>query len=219
LDFAGKEIEMKPYWTKRPETMQEMRRLGVFTDVTDAELIDSRPSGKVRIEAPGGNLETCIFDLGPVGTGFMAWMTLTVVDGPFAIAEFSLTPPWPGTQITWLSDPALGTDPTYIYRFPGRRADQFARETVINRHADAQKMLRRGVRIEGFLLGFSSEPIPHDYKHGQHVLGNIGVFDQFDVPYSVEADFWIDRTARLAAANRVTTPRKSLFGERVLRGE
>lgn len=210
---------MTPHWKKRPELMQEMRRLGVGTDVRDAELIDSLPSSKVRIEAPGGNLETCIFDLGPVGTGFMAWMTLTVVDGPFALAEFSLTPPWPGARITWLSDPALCTDPTHIYRFPGRRADQFARDTVINHHADAQKMLRRGVRIEGFLLGYSSGPIPSEYKHGQHVHGNIGIFDQFDVSYAAEADLWIDRSARLAAANRVRTPRKSLFGERVLGGE
>ena len=210
---------MTPHWKKRPELMREILRLGVPTDVTDAELIDALPCSKVRIHAPGGDLETSIFDLDPVGTGYMAWMSLTVLDVPFAIAGFSLTLPWTVAWITWLSDPALGTDPPYIYRFPGRRGDQFARDTVVNHHADAQKMLRRGVRIEGFLLGYSSGPIPSEYKHGHHVLGNIGVFDQFDVPYSVEADFWIDRTARLAAANRVTTPRKSLFGERVLRGE
>lgn len=210
---------MTPHWKKRPELMQEMRRLGVGTDVRDAELIDSRPSSKVRINVVSGALETCIFDLGPVGTGYMAWMSLTVVDVPFAIAGFLLTLPWPVAWITWLSDPALGKDPPYIYRFPGQRADQFPRDSVINHNADAKKMLRRGERIEGFLLGYSSEPIPSAYKHNQHVLGNIGVFDQFDESYSAETEFWIDRSARSAAASRVRTPRKSLFGERVLGGE
>jgi hypothetical protein len=210
---------MTPHWKKRPQLMQELRRLGVFTDVTDAELIDSLPSSKVRIDAPGGNLETSIFDLDPVGTGYMVWLSLTVVDGPFAIAEFFLTLPWSVAWIEWLSDPAQGKGPHYVYRFPGRRGDEFPRDNVINHCADAQKMLRRGQRIEGFLLGYGSEPIPNTYEHGQHVLGNVGIFDQFDEMYSAETDFWIDRSARSAAASRVRTPRKPLFGERVLSGE
>jgi hypothetical protein len=210
---------MVPYWKTRGEIMQQIRQVGVATDVTNAELIDSRPSRKVHIDAAGGTPETSVFDLDPVGTGYMAWISLTVVDGPFAIAGFCLRLPWPIGAVVWLSDPADGNGPSYAYRFPGRQANVFPRDSVINHHADAQRSLRRGQRIEGFLLGYGSEPIPTTYKHGDHVLGNVAVYDQFDEQYSAETDFCLDRSARLAVASRVRPARKSLFGERVLSRE
>jgi len=208
-----------PYWKTRGELMQQMRQLGVATDVTNLELIESRPSSKVRIDAAGGTPETSIFDLDPVGTGYMAWISLTVVNESFAIAGFCLGLPWEIGSVVWLSDPANGNGPSYAYRFPGRHANEFPRDSVINHRADAQRILRHGQRIEGFLLGYGSEPIPNAYRHGDHVLGNIAVYDQFDEQYSAETDFCIDRSARLAVANRVRTPRKSLFGELAPSGE
>ena len=136
--------------------MQQIRQLGVPTEISKADLIDSRRHDKIRIEVLGGTPEVSVFDLDPGFTGFRIWLSLTVNQVPLAIAEFCLNLPWPLRNIEWLHGSAK--DP--IYQFPGRQGDQFPSDSVINHRADATRLLRRGTVIEGYLLGYGSDPIP-----------------------------------------------------------
>lgn len=186
-------------------------RLGVPTEISKADLIDSRPHDKIRLEVLGGTPETSVFDLDPGFTGFRIWLSLTVHQVPLAIAEFYVNVPWPIRNIEWLHGSAK--DP--FYQFPGRQGDQFPSDSVVNHHAAATRLLRRGTVIEGYLLGYGSDPIPPKFRHGALVPGNVGIIDQFGMQHSVEVDLWMDRSAKLASASRVQPPRKSLFSERV----
>lgn len=199
------------YWRKRNELMQQIMRLGVPTEISKAELIDARGHDKICIEVLGGTPEVSLFDLDPSFTGFIIWLSLTVRQEPFAIAEFCLKVPWPIRKIKWLH----GSPEDPMYQFPGRQGDQFPSFSVINHRADATRLLRRGTVIEGFLLGYGSDPIPPEFRHGDLVPGNVGIVDQFGVQHFVEVEFWMDRISKLASASRVGAPRKSLFSERV----
>ena len=212
-------MEKLPNWMKQRNLVQRMLQLGIPSDLTSADLIASSPPPKIRIECTGGVSETSAFDLDPGGTGYILSLSVTILRKPFAIAAFGLALPWMRTRVIWLSDPADGNGPHNTYQFPGRHPLEFPRDVAINHRANAQRNLGPGRCIEGLLLGYGLDSIPDRFKHGGHVVGRVSIVDQFSEDHSVEISFWIDRSPRSAAANRVRTPRKSLFGDRVLRGE
>jgi hypothetical protein len=205
-----------PHWMKRRDVTQQMRELGVPSDVTGADLIPVTSPSSVRIDCVGGATETCVFDLGPPGgTGYMASVSLTVQREPFAIAQFALTFPWKIRPLIWLSDPVDGNRPRNTYQFPGPNALEFPRRLVINHRADPCRNLRHGTCIEGLLLAWGLDSIPDCFQHGSDAVGRLSIFDQFDQEHSAEVNFWIDRSATLSAKSQVRPPRKSLFADRI----
>jgi hypothetical protein len=204
-----------PHWMKRSDLVRQMLRLGVPIDVTRTDLIGVNSQRSIRIDYIGGVAETSAFDLDPVGTGYMASLSLTVLREPFAIASFDLALPWMQTPVIWLSDPAEGNGPRNTYQFPGRNPLEYPRDAVINHCADVRRNLPLGKCIEGLLLGYGLDSIPDCFQHGGDAVGTLSITDQFGKEHSAEISFWIDRSAKLSPKKRNAPPRKSLFEDRV----
>jgi hypothetical protein len=202
-----------PHWNKRTEVVKQMLQLGVPLEATEADVMNLRGGNKIRLDVLGGTPETSAFDLHPGATGYTAWVSLTVLQEPFAVTGFVLSVPWPTGWLVWLSDPAEGNGPRNTYRFWGRDGHEFQRDIVINHYANAQRSLPRGKVIEGYLLAYGSEPIPTEFKHGACVAGHVGIIDQFDEMHSTETSFWIDRIAKISSAKPAGPIRKPRFAK------
>jgi hypothetical protein len=91
--------------------------------------------------------------------------------------------------------------------FPGQTSGEFDKSEVIVQSGK----LTRGRSVEGFLLGYHSDPIPRSFRHGTEVPVVLTIEDQSWGFYSRELFLTVDRLAEREPKPKPPRPRTSLF--------
>jgi hypothetical protein len=108
-----------------------------------------------RAEQLGGYVESRVYALGPLLTGYVIALRLGTDRPPGAvITEWGFAPPWPDRLISWDYEP--------LDIIPEGQREAYA--SVLDSHLmgvlNEHRLLRRGYPIDGLVCGCSYQPIP-----------------------------------------------------------
>jgi hypothetical protein len=190
---------------KRRDIAYKLRRRGVPLEIPEPHEVP-----RLIIRQQGSLTENCAFDLDCGGTGFIINLYILINKFKTAIDYFELDVPWRDATIRWLDDPVSIGALFNVYRFPGTGALEFGRESVINHMAGSTRTWSKGQCVQGLLLGFGSDSISNDFRHGSNIPAFIRVVDQFRTPYNLSISLWTDRSTNVSKALK-NKPRRKLF--------
>lgn len=160
--------------------------------------MDERPAA-LRIVQKG---EAHIIDMGYGRAAIVLYMALARdAPGQVVVEEFGdILLPWGALSADWLDPLPRSARP--FYKLPNRFS--LERDIVLNdKLGDSGITLRRGHRVEGYVLGHTTIPIPQTYNHGVLVDAEFSVVDIAGHEYRGDVRFSIDRTGpRLRPAVR-----------------
>jgi hypothetical protein len=213
---------MKPYSNiVFPDLTRRLVATGILPVYAQDAAITHPAPDWLQISQEGGFLENRIFELDhSSGTGCILSLSLAVERSAFSIWGWELDLPWKDHNFQLLSDPQGRESPDYIYKIPDSQSESYSRDLVIN---DCSQLLR-GHPLEGFLLGFSLQPIPASDHQGKRIDARLVIIDEMRRSYFTTVQLYVDRSAKFDRQRGKEKIRKSIFdqlvdGEDVLKDE
>jgi hypothetical protein len=159
------------------------------------------PSDGLLIYQTGGVNESRAIDYSG-GTAFIIYLVISINLPNFAISAFGLDLPWKNDFVSWLEDPLQIDGSSRCYRFGGKDIPEFERHHVINNYADVTRILSLGKSLKGFLLGWSLDPIPEQFRHGMMIPAFVVVYDQLFREFRAPVELWADRSRARSRVSR-----------------
>jgi hypothetical protein len=149
----------------------------IYIAEDDAE-VRGIPCDGLRVRQTGGVMESQAIDCSG-GTAFILNLSITINLPKFAISAFRLEPPWKNDSFYWLEDPLEIDGTSRCYRFGSKDLPEFERRQVINHCADVRHVFSLGESLKGFLLGYGSDSITEQFRHGMMIPAIVVVYNQF----------------------------------------
>jgi hypothetical protein len=97
-----------------------------------------------------------------------------------------------------------------MYQFPGFAHFEYPRDQVINH----RRVVKRGHRFDGLLLGSGYESIPAVYRHGANIDASLALIDEMGRDFSTSVKLWVNRGVKIDRPRRKKTTRAPLFEKR-----
>jgi len=191
---------------RRVDIARRLHAVGIPLEID----VDDGESG-LLISQIGGELESSAFSLKSGGTGYSAYMSITIDLPAFAISRFDLELPWSDPSISLLEDPNETGDPHGEYCFPGETLYKFHRSLVINHYADVTRMRSCGETLVGFLLWAGMNPIPDDWPLRKKIPAFVIVYDQFCITHRYPVTLMDLHSKKSFPPERRKSTRKPLF--------
>jgi len=130
---------------------QELIAVGCPLDYPDALAPRRKP---FHVEQLAGYVESRVYAIGPMQTGYVIGLRLWTDAAQIVIAEWDFAPPWENHLVSWNYDPRDIIPENHLAPY----------ESVLHSRLrgilDEHHSLRRGYPVEGLLCGCSSQPIP-----------------------------------------------------------
>ena len=162
---------------------QELHSAGLDVDVPgvqDSHFLDV---------AVAGGPATGAFDLPNAGVGYAICVRLVAMRSGLILSHYQIRTKW-DDQISPLN---------FDERSPVCKLGWFtySRDEVLNQHLDNSLQFHyRGQVIEGTILAMGLQPIPEMYRTGASVPFEINFADSLGHEIGVEAELYVDRTAK-----------------------
>lgn len=144
----------------------------------------------LQIRQLGGYVESRVFALGPIRTGYLIGVRLhTDLPRGIIVSDWGFHPPWENHVVSWDYDPReivpAGEHARYETIFDSRLS------AVMNE----RRLLTRGHPVEGLLCGCASQSIPESLPIAATVSGKLTVTDDTGDTFALRITLAVDRSA------------------------
>jgi hypothetical protein len=164
----------------------------------------SHTSG-LRISQYGPEFNDIVVNLHPGKVVVIVGLRLVATRGNIMICDCYYTPPWEGPEL-FLSNVS---DERSIYQIA--RGLEFSRDEILNHRIEAGMSLRRGVPVEGVLIGTGLAPLPDIYCDRMPVSVGLTFIDQFDNEFPFKTDLRITRRVGSVSGPAKPSHKRGLF--------
>lgn len=136
-------------------------------------------------------MENFVMEMPSGLTEYLLGVHIVCLAAKVYLEDFKLVVPWADPQILWLPDPEESGPDKMNYVMP-ESGDVYPSERVINHRIGTE--LRRGQRIQGWVLASSTTVLPDHIKHRSSAAVKFGVIDQYGRVHSEDFFLYVDRS-------------------------